>query len=73
MMFVAVLLGSCAKNGEYKNCDIEYVDAESVKILYPDAEVCEVTYYENDEEIWSKVTVDGVTIEFKKWLVTIFT
>ena len=66
IMFVAVLLGSCAKNGEYKNCDIEYVDAGSVKDLYPDAEVCEVTYYENDEEIWSKVTVDGVTIEERK-------
>lgn len=63
MMFVAVLLGSCAKNGEYKNCDLE---GFSIKDEYPNAEVCEVTYYENDERIWSKTTVDGVTIEERK-------
>ena len=63
MMFVAVLLGSCAKNGEYKDCDLE---GYSIKEEYPNAEVCEVTYYENDERIWSKITVDGVTIEENK-------
>lgn len=70
MMFVAVLLGSCAKNGEYKNCDSVIdstinLEAFSIK-ADPDAEVCQVTYYENDERIWSKVTLDGVTIEERK-------
>lgn len=66
MMFVAVLLGSCAKNGEYKNCDLQ-INPEAYQIeLDPNAEVCEVVYYENDERIWNKVTVDGVTIEERK-------
>ena len=67
MMFVAVLLGSCAKNGEYKNCDLQ-INPEAYQIeLDPNAEVCEVTYYENDERIWSKTTVNGVTIGEAKW------
>lgn len=70
MMFVAVLLGSCAKNGEYKNCDIKIENIEYgsyYKKEYPDAEVCEVTYYENDERIWAKTTLDGATINEQKW------
>ena len=63
MMFVAVLLGSCAKNGEYKNYDFE---GSSLKDEYPDAELCQVSYYENDVCIWNKTTVDGVTIEDNK-------
>ena len=63
MIFVAVLLGSCAKNGEYKDCDLE---GFTIKEEYPNAEVCKVTYYENDERIWSKTTVDGVTIDERK-------
>ena len=66
MMFVAVLLGSCAKNGEYKNCDLQ-INPEAYQIeLDPNSEVCEVTYYENDERIWTKTIVDGVTIEERK-------
>ena len=66
MMFVAVLLGSCAKNGEYKDCDLD-INLEAYHIeADPDVEVCQVIYYENDERIWSKVTLDGVTIEERK-------
>ena len=63
-VFALVILGSCAKNGEYKNCDDVEINFEFYNIEPdPDAEVCSVEYYENDKLIWSKTTVDGVVIE----------
>ncbi len=43
-MFVAVLLGSCAKNGEYKDCDRER-QFKNLIDAYPNAEICKNYYY----------------------------
>ena len=59
VVFVLALLGGCAKNGEYRNCDF----VTSLRSKYPDTEICMISYYENDNCLWKKTYVNDNLVE----------